>query len=158
MPKGRPKARVSPQPRKGARSPSAVVGIPDHDDERPPLFSFEYADREYAGAWKWPTNAEAGQLLRFLCEVSQSRWIDIMTARNSGGTLLHHEQAIDTVCEAAQARITELGHDERFEALFRFAVDDRKRLWGFVTKGVFYVLWWDWDHHVYPLPDRQPRG
>jgi hypothetical protein len=30
-------------------------------------------------------------------------------------------------------------------------VGNRKRLWGFVAAGVFYLLWWDSEHLVYPV-------
>jgi hypothetical protein len=147
----RPSARNPPQPHRGARSPGAVVGIPDRDDHRPPVFSFEFADRDYSGAWSWPTDAEAGELLRFLCEMSRYTWAEIVGMRWANGGMRHHLQPIETVCLSAQRRITELGHDQRFESLFRFAIGGRKRLWGFCAEGVFYVLWWDACHQVYPL-------
>ena len=34
--------------------------------------------------------------------------------------------------------------------LFARALSGTKRLWGFRKDGVFYVLWWDPDHTVYP--------
>jgi hypothetical protein len=147
----RPRSKVSPPSHKGSRKPAAVVGIPDADDLRPPVFSFLFADRDFNAAWSWPTDAEAGEVLRFLCEMSRYTWTEIMGQRRDSGGMIHHEQAIDTVCQEAQDRITELGHDQRFEWLFRFAIGGRKRLWGFVTDGVFYVLWWDRDHQVYPV-------
>jgi hypothetical protein len=128
-----------------------VVGIPNADHQFPPAFSFEFADREYDGAWSWLTNDEAGEILRFLCDISQRTWADIMSQRRDTGGMVHHTQEIETVCQAAQDRITDLGLDERFEMLFRFGLGPRKRLWGFATDGVFYVLWWDRDHQVCPV-------
>lgn len=146
----RPRATGNPHVRRGVATP--VAGTPDRDDDRPPAFSFEHVDHEYVGAWSWPdvNSSEAGELLRFLCEISRYTWAELV--RLHGGSY-HHEQDIEEVCEQAQNRIVELGHDAQFEKLFRLRVGHRKRLWGFATEGVFYVLWWDPDHKVYELPD-----
>lgn len=146
------KSRIRPEPGKGRLNPTAVVGTPDYDDPRTPLFSFEYADREYNGAWSWPDGADAGHLLRFLVEVSQSSWARIHLAVWDHGGRRHHEQEIGDLCPQAQARISELGHDQRFDYMYRFGVTKRKRLWGFAELGVYYVLWWDPEHQVCPLP------
>lgn len=150
MARHNPKSKAHPRPGSGRLSPSAVVGTPDYKDGRPPLFSFEHADREYEGNWSWATSSDADVMLEFMCQVSKLTWAEIHAERFGGGNLRHHEQDIDTVCIEAQARITELGHDQRFERLYRFGVGSRKRLWGFATEGVFYVLWWDANHQVYP--------
>jgi hypothetical protein len=147
----RPRTKVSPPAHKGAFSPAAVVGTPDHYDERTPSFSFLHADRAYAGGWSWPDDVEAGEILRFLCEMSRYTWREITDRRRPNGKVMHHEQPIETVCPEAQSRITELGLDAVFERLFRFELGSRKRLWGFATEGVFYVLWWDRDHQVCPI-------
>jgi hypothetical protein len=144
-----PSIRGPRKPNRNQRDPGLVVGIPDLDDDRLPVFSFVHADRDYAGAWSWPTADEAEEILHFLCEMSQRTWSEIMGRH--GGKTIHHEQGIDTVCPEAQARITALGHDLRFESLFRFGLGHKKRLWGFTTGGVFHVLWWDRDHQVYPV-------
>ena len=133
-------------------SPTALVGTPDYDDLRTPTFSFEHADREYDGAWSWPKGDDAADMLRFLCDVSKLTWAEIHHDRNASGGRRHHEQPIGTVCDEAQARITDLGHDLRFESLYRFGVSRRKRLWGFATEGTFYILWWDPNHEVYRVP------
>lgn len=151
-----PKSSVRPGPRKGGPGPAAVVGTPDHFDDRLPSFSFLHADPDYVGAWSWPTDAEAGEVLRFLCEITRYTWREIADRRRSNGKVMHHEQPIETVCEQAQRRITDLGLDERFERLFRFELGSRKRLWGFATAGVFYVLWWDRDHQVCPVDGPTP--
>ncbi len=148
----KPRTKVPPPSRKVALNPAAVVGTPDHFDDRTPSFSFLHADREYTGAWSWPDEAD-GEILRFLCQMSSFTWREITAERRPNGKVKHHEQPIETVCPEAQQRITDLGLDERFERLFRFELGSRKRLWGFATEGVFYVLWWDHDHQVCPVTD-----
>ncbi|MBO3743617.1 hypothetical protein [Actinoplanes flavus] len=54
--------------------------------------------------------------------------------------------------DEAQERIAQLRLDEVFgDEIFRFRVANRRRLWGFIAAGVFYILWWDAEHLVYPL-------
>lgn len=135
-------------PNRASHRPNTVVGVPDPDDQRHPAFSYRYADHEYNGAWSWPQGAEYAEMTAFLCRISQYTWADLQQLRRKNGRPIHHSHEIADVCSEAQKRIGELGHDERFETLFRFGVDRRKRLWGYSTDGVFYILWWDRDHRV----------
>lgn len=64
--------------------------------------------------------------------------------------LKYHSQSFADVSSDAQKRVTELGHDERFDELARFRLNQKQRLWGFERDGVFYLLWWDPEHKVYP--------
>jgi hypothetical protein len=43
-------------------------------------------------------------------------------------------------------RLNEIFEDD----MFRFRLAGEKRLWGFRVGNVFYVLWWDASHRVYP--------
>ncbi len=145
------RSRTKAQQRPDAR-PQTLAGLPDRDGDEPVVFSFRYADTEYAGAWSWFTDKEAGTLLHFLREVGQLTWRDVARWRENG-RLIHHEQAVDTVCAAAQARLAELGHDQRVDSLYRFGMGYTERLWGFVAEDVFYVLWWDANHKVCPFDE-----
>jgi hypothetical protein len=35
------------------------------------------------------------------------------------------------------------------DAIFRFRLGGKKRLWGFRRQRIFYVVWWDWNHQVF---------
>jgi len=50
----------------------------------------------------------------------------------------------------AQRRLQHLSLDD-FDELFRFRLGNKRRLWGILDGDVFYPLWWDADHKVYPL-------
>lgn len=132
---------------------AANITGPDGGEHRV-TFSFQYADREHAGSWQWPCGNEAKEMLDFLCNISCSTWMEIRT-QGAGGKERrrpkHHAQSFDSVCAEAQDRIAALRLDEVFEELFRFRIGFGKRLWGFVAGGVFYVLWWDTKHQVFPL-------
>jgi hypothetical protein len=34
--------------------------------------------------------------------------------------------------------------------MFRFRLAGERRLWGYRVGRTFHVVWWDWDHKVYP--------
>ena len=142
---------------RGERQPKADVGkVGPETGEEMPTFSFRYADRAFDGAWKWATDVEASQILHFICEMEKLTWFDIK-AQMTGSKVRrkrNHYQEVSTLCSAAQSRITQLKLDEIFpEQMFRFRLDGPGRLWGFLVAGIFYVLWWDTDHKVYPLDD-----
>lgn len=118
-----------------------------------PSFSFRYADRVDHGTWAWPVEAELEALVDFLCDFSRLTWGEIWaqtTGGNNSRHRKHHAQAFDRVCPKAQERLRALGHESRFDELFRFRVGSRGRIWGFTRDELFFVLWWDADHQVYP--------
>jgi hypothetical protein len=140
----------------GARIPktdATAVASPGAGDDKV-TFSFHYADRGYDGAWKWLSPDEAHHLLEFMCDIGSSTWNEIKTHTTGGrnGHKKHHDMEIRLLCKAAQDQITKLHLDEVFgDQIFRFRLGNKRRLWGFIAAGVFYVLWWDATHEVYPL-------
>ncbi|WP_306204112.1 hypothetical protein [Actinoplanes sp. RD1] len=118
------------------------------------LFSFRYADHGYQGKWAWPQATAAEEVLNFFCHVGASTWHEVraqLFSSRSGSHRKHHDQRVDSLCPEARQRIAMLNHRQMFgDRIFRFRVGGRKRLWGFVKGGVFYVLWWDPEHQVYP--------
>jgi hypothetical protein len=119
-----------------------------------PSFSFQWADHTYTdGSWSWFNDSEAAEVLKFLADVSRSTWNEIKTQTTGGKNRRkkHHDQPVDGLCKEAQDRLSALHLDEIFPGeIFRFRLGGTKRLWGFVVEGVFYVIWWDRDHKVYP--------
>ncbi len=150
--KGKPKTTVRPSPGSGERHPKTTVRPIPEQDENKPLFSFRYADRTHYGSWSWPDGDAAREILDFVCDMSELNWTEI-SAQQTGGRQRHrkhHHQNFESVSPEAQARVTELRYDEIFEEYYRFRLSGQKRLWGFRRQGVFYPLWWDAQHAVYP--------
>ncbi|WP_306204092.1 hypothetical protein [Actinoplanes sp. RD1] len=121
-------------------------------------FSLRYADHGYRGAWAWPRGAATEEVFSFLCHVGALTWDEIagqLFSTKRGSHRKHHSQHVDTLCPEARRRIEALKCKQRFgEKIFRFRVGGRKRLWGFKRDGVFYILWWDAEHRVYPAEAR----
>jgi hypothetical protein len=143
----RPKTRFAPPAE--LRHPKTLVKPgPDYGGHLP-TFSFRYADRVYSGSWCWPKGPDVSEMLEFLCEMSHLTWKEILQ-QTSGGHRKHHAMPFSSLVAEAQTRIAELRHDEIFEELFRFRLAGTKRLWGYRHLEVFYILWWDAQHRVYP--------
>lgn len=149
-PKSRPDA-MGP----GGRRPKATQSEPFDDRGLTVTFSLARADREYDGEWTWPDGDEAARLLNFLHSISRNTWQEIDNATYNGAgkyrKRCHKPTSFDGVCDAARERIEALHFDQVFGEFFRFRVDSLTRLWGFRQGGVFYLLWWDPKHRVYPL-------
>lgn len=144
-----PRTNVKPGPGRGVKLPKAdAQPLPVAGDDYP-TYSFHYADRSHNGSWRWPSGDEASEIINFLCDMAKIKWSEIMN-HQSGGHRKHHPQAIESLCREAQDRLTDLHYDEIFTDVFRFRLSGRKRLWGSLVDGIFYVLWWDPEHQVYP--------
>lgn len=148
----RPKSRLKPPKGGGAQQPKSRLKPGPDSGEHRVTFSFQHADLRYEGEWGWPTPEEALELFGFLADIGRSTWNEVRAMQTGGKHRhrKHHEHPLSSVCPTAQQRLAELHLDEVFEELFRFRLGGENRLWGFVVDGVFYVLWWDPDHNVYP--------
>jgi hypothetical protein len=68
----------------------------------------------------------------------------------SGGHRKHHYQPVTSLCSEARRRLRVLNLEDFDTRLFRFRDGVKGRLWGFERDGIFYALWWDPNHRVYP--------
>jgi hypothetical protein len=149
--RGGAKARAATAKRqpKVASSPASTSGLK-------PLFSFAHVDRASKHKWAFkPDGDHATTLLAFICEMSQLTWGGIEQQR-AGGHKKHHTQDIATMAPDAQKDLRRTKLDETFggDEMFRFRLAGEQRLWGFRNGRIFHVVWWDWDHKVYPTPKK----
>ena len=80
--------------------------------------------------------------------MSALQWHEIF-AQTTNGHSKHHGQAWDTICAEAQERWVEIGREE--DQLFRFRCGGKQRIWGYREGHVFFVVWWDAEHQIYPV-------
>lgn len=147
----RGRAKVPPpSPKRGKTAAPLTPGAASRAGEHP-FFCFRYVDRASKNQWAFaPTEADSKTLLTFLCEMAALTWREI-EQQTSGGRRKHHDQAFESIATGAQKDATRKRLDRTFgDTLFRFRLGSRARLWGFRDGRVFHVVWWDWDHKVYP--------
>jgi hypothetical protein len=127
------------------------------DDHSHPVWRLSLLDREHSGNWSWKIDESTlGTIVDLLIQMEKLTWKQIRTqtaATTKKVRARHHSQAVDTLCKEAQNRLVELGLDG-WDELFRFRLDGPGRLWGILSREsprVFYPIWWDDEHQVYPL-------
>jgi hypothetical protein len=90
------------------------------------------------------------QIVGFLAQMERLTWAEIRAQNHGGGHRKHHAIPIGSLCSEAQRRLENLKLDD-LDDLFEFRLGNRRRLWGHVHDGVFYPVWWDEHHQVYPV-------
>ena len=139
----------SPQPKQPVR-PDRLLALADPPGAKRPKWRLSLLDLEHAGKWSWAVDGEALQrILAFLAEMEKTTWADIVSRGAGNGRRMHHAQPIESLCPEARARLRQLNLDDRDE-MFRFRLGGKLRLWGFLDGDIFYPVWWDPDHKVYP--------
>jgi hypothetical protein len=82
-------------------------------------------------------------------------WTEVRAQIHGGGSRgtahrKHKPVPTEQLCADAQRRLRTLRLDE-FDELFEFRLGNFPRLWGVIHDDVFYAVWWDPDHKVYPF-------
>ena len=118
-------------------------------------WSRDYEDKD--GTWSWGEDRDWGDETRintlepFLRICEAKKWSEIRQERyynKSGGHYKHIFYFIAQLEQEAIARLIELELDD-YERIFRFRIDRKKRLYGFVMNQVFGTVWYDPHHNIY---------
>jgi len=119
-------------------------------------------DRE--GFWSWGESRDWESLEwkeiigPFLSGCKNKTWAEV-EKESTGGKKRHYKhRSYDTglIINEAYARLGELKLDD-MDKIFRFRLDGKKRLYGFVIGHMFYLVWYDRLHKIYPV-DIQNKG
>ena len=130
-----------------------------HEAERPGDqkmdWSADQADIE--DEWSWGKRSCLSddwdsELLPFLTGYSEKTWLEIYSERTGGGNRKqkHIFYNVEDICEEAQLRLLALERDD-VDCVFRFRLSGKQRLYGIQQMPVFFVLWWDPEHNIYPV-------
>ena len=141
-------------------APRSVLALhaDSHDDDLcHPVWRLSLLDVDHDGEWSWRINGSTlDTIVQFMIQMERLTWKQIRTqqaATTTRARARHHSQQVETLAADAQRRLSELGLDD-VDELFRFRVDQKGRLWGVLSREsprVFYPIWWDDDHRVYPI-------
>ncbi len=138
--------------------PAALRGIDDEPPGVHPVWRLSLLDLDHAGSWSWnsATQDVLHEIVAFLAEMERLTWAEIRAQLHGGGSRgqahrKHHPIQLSQLCREAKRRLEDRQLDD-IDELFGFRLGSRHRLWGVAREnGVFYALWWDADHQVYPL-------
>ena len=149
-PPKKPKAVEKPKP----------VKIPKWQDDSiidgaKPL-SWRFSHRDPGGPFGWQdiTSEDLHGVITRFAEFEGMNWDQIKVAGS-------HPIECARFCDAARARLVEIGHDD-LDEMMSFRVMGAWRVWCVHDGSIMRVLWWDPDHQVYPTPvdkaDRQKHS
>lgn len=88
-----------------------------------------------------------------LTEWAKKTWREIRSEATNNRPK-HHEYEVAIICQEAFDRLAVLKLDDQ-DNIFRFRLDGRKRLYGFIFDAVFNTVWYDPTHQIYPV---EPGG
>jgi hypothetical protein len=144
---------AAPQRKEVPALPKRLLGITGTPSVARPSWKLSLLDLEHAGSWSWGvTDVTLQGIIEFLTQMERLTWTEIqaqMTNNKKGGHRKHHAIPLDRLCPEAQRRLQDLRLDD-LDDLFRFRLGNKPRLWGVIHEGVFYPVWWDPEHKVYP--------
>lgn len=107
--------------------------------------------------WQWGPEAHHWRdVLQHLADFSHKTWSEIEAERTGGNKRRrkkHHDMPVRELDKSARKRIRDLFGDDAPDTLFRFRLSGKQRLWGVRDKAMFYLLWFDEEHMVYPIND-----
>lgn len=111
-------------------------------------------DYECSEPWNWDLKGkEAHEILGYLEGLSRKTWGEVDQERtgNRDRHRKHHSMSVSRLSKEARDRLKERFKDEELpEALYRFRLEGKVRLWGIRSGRTFKIIWYDRDHQVYP--------
>jgi hypothetical protein len=130
---------------KKRKQPESIVETKSYL-HKTPKWAFRYCDKE-----KWSVGKSDCRRLIFdkLSPFEGVTWGQIMSA--SGGKkhgTNSHFVLTGQLSREAQNRLTEIGVSD--DQLFSLRLAAKERLWGRLEDGVFYLIWHDPKHEIYP--------
>lgn len=136
--------------RKEVPSLGRLLGVVDTPDAKHPKWRLSLLDLDHDGSWSWAVDGNALlRIVAFLVQMEKLTWTEIRAQTGGSGHRMHHAQPVETLCTEAQNRLKALKLDD-FDEMFRFRLGGPLRLWGILHGDVFYPVWWDAEHQVYP--------
>lgn len=123
---------------------------PAHYNGMNPLWSFRRIDTLHPRWSIKSCNALYDHIILKLKDYEGMTWQEIMSASGgrSSGTNSHFEDVSD-LCKEAQARLIEM-HMEDVDRIFSLRLTSLERLYGILDNGIFFVIWYDSNHEIYP--------
>jgi hypothetical protein len=138
--KKRPRAAFEPS---GLKRPSTGGIDPDSAADRYMAWRLSHVDMD--GDWGW------GNLASHHVEALHVKLVDI-EALTLGELMARRgtkQVSVENLPSPAQKRLQAIRRDD-VDELWELRFTGTQRIWGVIQGSIFYFLWWDPDHTVYP--------
>lgn len=156
------------------KSPFVKIGIkpdirkitlnPNQFDYKMTLFEWCCTHGDTIGRWSWRekrawSNEEFSDIISLkLTSLTTLPWAEVetLTYNGSGGArrFLNKYQPLDSICDEAQLRWLENDNLNQFEELFRLRLGGNRRIWGVRVQHHFFMVWYERNHKICPIRDR----
>lgn len=110
--------------------------------------------QDIIGQWSWDeprfwsADEFSNDIEPALISLQGLRWEEIERQSSDTGHRLHHQHELTEIAQEASERWCEIGLEE-FDTLFRFRMGNKRRAWGVVIRGHFFMVWWERHHKIY---------
>lgn len=136
-----PKVKSTPRTEK---IPKQAID-PDSYAQHKACWAFSCMDCEGDFGWNKATLDGLKEIRNVLCNLETMTWNEIFLEAKKQ----HHSCDVNGLSPIARKRLIEINRDDQ-DKLWSIRLSGKKRLWGILDRGVFYILWWDSTHQVYP--------
>jgi hypothetical protein len=102
---------------------------------------------DHGGPWGFD-RMDSATLCEVLTKLRDCETMTLNELRRTGDFFKEYELP-GGLCKEAVARLAAIGFDDASK-IQRLRFTGTQRLYGFLTGNIFYVLWWDPLHEVYP--------
>ena len=140
----KPRASSKPSPQKRPRTIEDVSRIGSQFFRW--RVSNKYIDYDHAD-WGWG-KLSCRDFFQILIDrlhaFEQSSWGDLEKRQSC------HPMPVENIEASAQQRLNEICGDE-IDSLYQVDISPRCRLWGYRDRTIFFLIWHDPNHTVYPV-------
>lgn len=134
-------------------APAKEVKIQPASIAGKPVFRFEILDRN--GVYAFDLNRDdfnEHDFLEKMIAYSRMAWADIDRQTHDKGKSKHHYlKPYERLSKEARTRLSQMQLDDFSDSIFSFAFNNLTRIIGIRIDDIFYVLWYDASHGVYPV-------
>lgn len=134
----------------GSKYPKSIED-PEGYLKKHPVWAFNRCDKTHERWAIKQCKCIHEEIIDKLISYEGQTWAEIQAASGGksvgNGTNSHFENISDFIKEA-QKRATELHLD--VDQLFSLRLTGKTRLYGILDNGVFFIIWYDANHEIYP--------
>ena len=154
------KFKSSPKKKKLPRHSSEIRKnkVPGYSPENSPDSilnlkpSWRFGLMDITGQWGWGNVESKAKLLKI---TDKLKAFETMTWGEIGKRGDSHSMPKDRITRNAQKNLSGKRIDaDELETLHSLRLSSTERVWGIREREVFYILWWDPEHSVYPVEPR----
>ncbi len=143
------RAKLKKKPTTGKSPRIAAQNSPDSILNRNPAWRFARMDVE--GPWGWGNIQSARKFIEILSQKLKN--FETMTWKEIDKNGQSHIMPSANISSGAQNRLEEIRLND-IDFLYSIRLSAKERIWGIRECDSFYLLWWDPEHTVYPVPKK----